>query len=96
MYVAGWLKRGPVGIIDATLRDSVDTFRIIKHHMECDLLQEKKTTIDEVLSALPNPDKIVSYEDWKKIDEVERKRGEEIGKSREKILEKDEMLKIIE
>jgi len=43
LYVAGWLKRGPSGIIDSTLRDSVETFRIIKHHLECDMLPEKKT-----------------------------------------------------
>lgn len=29
MYVAGWAKRGPVGIIDATLRDSKETFIMI-------------------------------------------------------------------
>ena len=34
LYVAGWAKRGPVGIIDATLRDSKDTFNVIKHHLE--------------------------------------------------------------
>jgi len=34
LYCAGWVKRGPVGIIDSTLRDSVETFRSIKHHIE--------------------------------------------------------------
>ena len=34
LYVAGWAKRGPVGIIDATLRDAKETFGIIKHHLE--------------------------------------------------------------
>lgn len=36
LYVAGWIKRGPVGIIDATLRDSMETFRMLKHHLETD------------------------------------------------------------
>ena len=27
LYCAGWVKRGPVGIIDATLRDSLETFK---------------------------------------------------------------------
>jgi len=49
LYCAGWVKRGPVGIIDATLRDSMETFRMIKHHLEGDLLQEKKTTREEVV-----------------------------------------------
>lgn len=38
LYCAGWVKRGPVGIIDATLRDSMETFRMIKHHLESDML----------------------------------------------------------
>jgi len=34
IYVAGWAKRGPVGIIDATLRDTKQTFGVLKHHLE--------------------------------------------------------------
>lgn len=52
VYVAGWIKRGPTGIIDSTLRDSVDTFRMIKHHLDNDMLEEKKTSIDEVLGLI--------------------------------------------
>ena len=29
LYVAGWLKRGPKGIIDSTLRDAMETVRMI-------------------------------------------------------------------
>lgn len=47
LYCAGWVKRGPVGIIDATLRDSMETFKMIKHHLESDMLPEKLTTIEE-------------------------------------------------
>ena len=48
LYCAGWIKRGPVGIIDATLRDSLETFKMIKHHLENDMLPEKKTTVEDV------------------------------------------------
>lgn len=47
LYVAGWIKRGPVGIVDATLRDSMETFRMLKHHMESDMLPERTTSMDE-------------------------------------------------
>lgn len=40
LYVAGWIKRGPVGIVDATLRDSIETFKMVKHHLECDIIPE--------------------------------------------------------
>ena len=71
----------------------MDTFRIIKHHLECDLLPEKKTSIEDVKLACKDAE-IVTYDDWLKIDEVERRRGSTLGKSREKVLSKEEMLKI--
>ena len=36
LYVCGWLKRGPAGIIDATLRDTKETFGLLRHHIETD------------------------------------------------------------
>ena len=94
--MSGWLKRGPVGIIDSTLRDSVDTFRIIKHHLECDLLQEKKYSVEEIKGMLANAglSNVVDYDSWQLVDAVERERGQSAGKTREKILNKDEMLNI--
>ena len=47
LYVAGWIKRGPVGIVDATLRDSMETFRMLRHHLENDMIAEKTGTIEE-------------------------------------------------
>jgi len=56
LYVAGWIKRGPVGIVDATLRDSMETFKMLKHHLENGMLAPKSTTLDEVRSLLHKPD----------------------------------------
>ena len=50
LYVAGWIKRGPVGIVDATLRDSIETFKMVKHHLECDVLPSSEATIEDVQS----------------------------------------------
>ena len=52
LYCAGWVKRGPVGIIDATLRDSTETFHMLKHHIEHDLIQERTISKEEVLNDL--------------------------------------------
>lgn len=38
----------------------------------------------------------VTFEDWEKIDNVEKKRGMEKGKPREKICNVEEMLSIIQ
>ena len=39
--------------------------------------------------------KILSFEDWLKIDQYEREMGRLLGKEREKILTKEEMLELI-
>ena len=95
LYCAGWVKRGPVGIIDATLRDSMETFRMIKHHLEGDLLPEKLTSRDEVVSMLgSNLERIITMDKWEKIRDYEIDAGKAKGKLKEKILDKAEMLKI--
>jgi len=55
LYVAGWIKRGPVGIIDATLRDSMETFRMLKHHLETDQLPEKTGSIEDAHNLFHKP-----------------------------------------
>ena len=95
LYCAGWVKRGPVGIIDATLRDSMETFRMIKHHLEGDLLPEKHTSREEVVEMLgSNLERIVTMDKWVKIRDFEIDAGRVKGKLKEKILDKEEMLKI--
>ena len=61
-----------MGIIDATLRDAMETFKMLKHHMENDLILEKKTTKDEVIRMLNAEQKeIVTMDKWEKIRDYE-------------------------
>lgn len=90
LYCAGWAKRGPVGIIDATLRDSMDTFRVIKHHLECDVLQEKTHSVAEAAEGL----KCVNMAGWTKVRNHEIAEGAKLNKLKEKILEKETMVKL--
>ena len=93
LYVAGWIKRGPVGIIDATLRDSMETFRMLKHHIEGDLLPERTTSVDEVRDLLNDgEEQVVDLTGWRRILAEEIKRGIELEKIKEKVLDKGEML----
>lgn len=52
LFTAGWVKRGPKGIIDATLRDAVDTFREMRTQIESGQLESKETSIEEVYNAI--------------------------------------------
>jgi len=91
VYTAGWLKRGPVGIIDSTLRDSVATYRIIKHHIEQGEVESKDTSLEEVLAAIEGT-RPVNFDDWLKVDRAEKEVGKLKGKPREKLKSKEEIL----
>ena len=94
LYCAGWVKRGPVGIIDATLRDTMDTFKIIKHHLENDILPGKQTTTKDVMALLEGGPDIVTLDKWAKIKEHEISAGRAHGKLKEKILSKSKMIEV--
>ena len=52
LYVCGWAKRGATGIIDATLRDSYETFRMIKYHLENGALESKENSAKNTILKL--------------------------------------------
>lgn len=83
-----------MGIIDATLRDSLETFKMIKHHLENDMLPASPTTTEQVRKMLSGGSTLVDKEGWQRINQEEITRGQALGKKREKILDKREMLTI--
>ena len=95
MYCAGWIKRGPVGIIDATLRDAMETFRIVKHHLDNEMLPERKTSRDEIFKdLLQENNSVVTMDKWAKIRDYEIAEGGKQGKLKEKVLSKSGMLNL--
>ncbi|EER35293.1 hypothetical protein CTRG_00032 [Candida tropicalis MYA-3404] len=86
-YAAGWIKNGPKGAIATTMMDSFDT----ADNMLEDLANDKyiKVKDDEHELNLPNA---IDWEQWKKLNEYELGKGEELGKFRYKVCNKDEML----
>ena len=97
-YCSGWVKRGPVGVIANTMEDAFDTAESIAHDWEnqepfmsgtdgWDALQEDK--------AMKNL-RPISWNDWKKIDKVEKGRGEVKGKQREKFTSIASMLEVLD
>lgn len=97
LYVAGWIKRGPVGIVDSTLRDSMETFRMLKHHLENDMLPEKTASIDESKALFKTSQtnfQVINKAQWQKIKDCEISRGQKLGKVKEKIVERAEMFNV--
>ena len=97
-YVAGWIKRGPTGVIGTNKQDAVETV----HRMLETFLQEKiepsqQTDSSGIESLLKerNVD-YVSFEDWKLLDEYETEAGQEQERPRVKVTSIEKMLEIIE
>ena len=95
LYVTGWLKRGPSGVILTNVTDAEETAKA--------LLSDKADgklggggggggeAVREALSTQGKP--VLGFDDWLKIDKVEVERGAAVGKVREKIVVKQEMIR---
>ncbi|KAK4553962.1 NADPH-adrenodoxin reductase [Recurvomyces mirabilis] len=104
MYCAGWVKRGPTGVIASTLDDAFITADAIAHDWESGSPFANHNNESggrggwETLRREVEARGIrhVSWQEWEKIDAVEKERGRERGKIREKIRRVDEMLQVID
>ncbi len=92
LYVAGWIKRGPSGIIGTNKPDSFETVK----HLLADapsLPPCEKPSREELLALLGERGvRVVTYDDWRRIDAAEVLRGSPLGKPREKFANIMEML----
>ncbi|KAI9054993.1 hypothetical protein LZ554_002136 [Drepanopeziza brunnea f. sp. 'monogermtubi'] len=102
MYCAGWVKRGPTGVIASTMNDAFATADSIVEDWynrvpflrveEGDHLGWEGVK-DE---AEKRGCRRVSWEDWKKIDSVERSNGLKMSKVREKFTKVGDMLAVLD
>lgn len=98
VYVSGWIKRGPTGVIGTNKPDAVETV---------ETMIEDVTRGAALEPAEPDPGAIerfvrrrcprcVSYPDWLRIAEVEASRGKALGRPRVKFTTVEEMLRALE
>lgn len=94
VYVAGWLKNGPMGVIAHTMADSFSVGEsVVKDLVDGNLSSEPKPGFEGVKKKIKS--KVVEWKDWEKIDKAERERGAKFGKEREKFVKVDDMLNAI-
>jgi adrenodoxin-NADP+ reductase len=100
MYVAGWAKRGPTGVIASTMDDAFDTAdSMVRDIRDEDSLPYKSTGRGwDAVKELAEKKGLrrVSWADWRRIDEAERWGGGEMGKEREKITSIVDMLTLLD
>jgi ferredoxin--NADP+ reductase len=91
LYCAGWIKRGPTGVIGTNKKDGTETVDLLLADARAGSLPEPSTGgIDDLLAR--RGVEVVTYAGWEAIDAVERSRGEEQSRSRVKLSTWDELL----
>jgi ferredoxin--NADP+ reductase len=96
LYVTGWIKRGPSGLIGTNRADSVATIGALIEDVP-GLDAAAKPGAEGLIALLAERRvRVVSYADWERIDAAEVKRGEPKGKPREKFTRTEEMLAVLD
>ena len=86
LYVVGWAKRGPSGVIGTNKSDAAAVIELLVSD-----LQKPKQAGD--ISELLTHQVVVTQEHWQKINEAEVAAGEPHGKPRKKAVHREELLK---
>ena len=94
LYVTGWIKRGPSGVIGTNKPDAVETVTTMIEDAAGGRLDEPAqpdAAAIETLLCARQPD-LVSYADWRRLDALELSNGKGCGRPRLKFTTVDEML----
>jgi ferredoxin--NADP+ reductase len=95
LYTAGWIKRGPSGVIGTNKPDALET--VTKLIEDLPTLKAAPERDSQTLRAalVDKGVRVISWSDWKQIDAAEIARGADKGKPREKITRLDEALALL-
>jgi ferredoxin--NADP+ reductase len=98
VYCAGWIKRGPTGIIGTNKKDAVETVSLLLEDLrEGRMVHKYEATASSVDALLEERGiRVVLYSGWTSIDELERAAGEKLGRPRLKLRTWEELLEAAE
>jgi ferredoxin--NADP+ reductase len=93
-YTAGWIKRGPSGVIGTNKPDAVETVECLlaDFHEGKMLLPEMPTYPAVEAFICQRQPRTVNYEDWLRLKEMEEEKGKVYGRPRIKFTRVEEML----
>jgi ferredoxin--NADP+ reductase len=92
VYVAGWIKRGPTGVIGTNKKDATETVDLLLEDARAGRIPARATTaaVDGLLAE--RGVEVVTYGGWEAIDADERAAGEPQGRPRVKLCTWDALL----
>ena len=98
VYVAGWIKRGPSGVVGTNKPDAIEPVGLMLEDLQS---TEIKDPINGGLGAVPDllrarGVRFVSFDDWKYLNEMEVQAGKKVGKPREKMTTVTEMISALD
>jgi len=93
LYVAGWIKRGPSGIIGTNKACSVETVSLLLEDLASDGLLTPEHPSAEAADKLVRSRQpvVFDFDDWRRLDELETERGVPGGRPRVKFTTVREM-----
>jgi ferredoxin/flavodoxin---NADP+ reductase len=90
-YVAGWIKRGPSGVIGTNKKDAVETVELLLEDARAGRLGRRRE--DRLSDLLEEKGAhFVEYAGWQAIDAAERGAGEPLGRPRVKLTAWEKLL----
>lgn len=94
LYTTGWIKRGPVGLIGATKSDAKETLASLLEDADSWWQPEQPdaSVIPELLAQRGVP--FTTIEGWRALDAHEIALGEDAGRPRIKVVDRDEMTRV--
>jgi ferredoxin/flavodoxin---NADP+ reductase len=95
VYVAGWIKRGPSGVIGTNKKDATETVELLLEDLRDAPRKDRPREEIEAL-LVERGVRLVLYPGWTSIDELERAAGEKLGRPRVKLCSWDELLNAAE
>ena len=87
LYVVGWAKRGPSGVIGTNKSDAAAVIELLISD-----LQAPKNSGD--INDLIGVHKVITQTDWEAINTAEVSTGEPLGKPRVKVADRSELLRL--
>jgi ferredoxin/flavodoxin---NADP+ reductase len=92
LYTAGWIKRGPSGVIGTNKKDATETVELLLEDAAAGRLPRSASSAADVDALLSSRGvEVVTHEGWQRIDAAERTAGEPHGRPRVKLTAWDDL-----
>lgn len=97
VYVSGWIKRGPTGVIGTNKPDAAETVEAMLEDLGRGAVLSPAHAEPAAVEALlkQRQPAAVTYPDWQRINRLETARGEPQGRPRVKFTSTDEILRAL-